>query len=368
MTTPRAVIVGAGPAGLAVAALLGQAGVPYTLLDARGPASAWRGHYERLHLHTPRGSSGLPGFPMPRTYPRYPSREQVIAYLDGYARHFGIEAVRAQVTDARRDGSTWTVTTMDGPFTAPNLIVATGYTAAPVRPTWPGLDTFTGPVVHSSDYRSGRAYAGQRVLVVGLGNSGGEIALDLHEQGARPTVSVRGPVNVLPRDILGIPTLALGILQAGWPSALADAVNAPIIRALIGDLRPYGLRRPAEGAITQIRRHRRVPVLDVGTVRLVKSGELAVRPGIDHFTPGSVVFIDGREEAFEAVILATGFRPNLAWLHTSVPVLDDHGVPMTSGRPTHEPGLTFCGFHVASSGMLREIAREARRIAAYLQA
>lgn len=361
-----ALIVGAGPAGLAVAALLGQAGVPCTVLEQAEVASSWRNHYERLHLHTPRAFSGLPGWPMPRRYPRYPSRAQVVEYLDSYARHFGIVPVRAQVTDARRDAAGWVVTAAGRPLLAPKLVVATGYAAQPVRPTWPGQASFAGPVRHSSEYRSGREYAGQRVLIVGLGNSGGEIALDLRDCGAFPTVSVRGPVNVLPRDILGLPTLALGIVQSGWPAALADAVNAPLIRALIGDLRPYGLARPREGPMMQIRRRGRIPVLDIGTVRLIRAGALTVRPGLEHFTPGGAVFSDGRQEAFDAVILATGFRPTLDRLHSSVPVLGAQGVPLPSGRPSHEPGLYFCGFHVSPGGMLREIGREARQIATHI--
>lgn len=362
---PCVLIVGAGPAGLAVAAQLGQQGVPYTLLEQTRVASSWHQHYERLHLHTAKAFSGLPGMPMPRTYPQYPSRQQVIEYLEAYVQHFGIEPrLGQQVSDARRAGDRWQVTTRSEVLTAPQLIVATGYCRVPKRPSWPGQDTFQGRLLHSSAYRSGRDFQGQQVLVVGMGNSGAEIALDLSEQGAHPTISVRRPVNILPRDVLGIPSLALGLIQQRWPAPLADAVNAPLVRALIGNLAPYGLPRPRRGAISELRHAARVPVFDIGTVKLIKTGQLAVRPAIESFTPAGVIFTGGRADAFDAVILATGFAPGLSWLHTDVAVKTEAGIPLLSGRPSAEPGLYFCGFHVSPTGMLREIGREARQIAA----
>ncbi len=367
--SPHALIVGSGPAGLAVAALLGQAGVASTLLEQSAVGASWRGHYDRLHLHTARQFSGLPGFPMPRTFPRYPARQQVVEYLEAYASHFGLHPRLGQrVTQACRNGDHWRVTTDTDSYSAPVLVVASGANRVPRRPSWPGLDTFSGPVLHSSEYHEAQPFAGQRVLVIGFGNSGAEIALNLHEHGARPTVSLRRPVNVLPRDVLGVPTLALGILQERWPAALADAVNAPVIRATIGELAPYGLPRPRLGAISEIRQEARVPILDIGTVALIKSGHLPVRPAVDHFTSSGVVFADGRQEDFAAVVLATGFTPGLDWLQTTVPVLNSDGVPLTSGGPTHARGLYFCGFHVSSGGMLRAIGTEARQIAAHLGA
>ncbi len=366
-------IIGAGPAGLAVAVLLGQKGVTFTLLEQSGVAASWRGHYDRLHLHTARQFSDLPGWPMPHDYPRYPSRQQVVEYLDAYAHHFGLQPHLGQrVTNARRVQDGWQVTADTGQdtaeFAAPVLVVASGSNRVPRRPTWPRLETFAGSVLHSSEYHNAGPFAGQRVLVIGFGNSGAEIALELHECGAQPSVSVRRPVNVLPRDILGIPTLALGIVQRRWPPALADAVNAPVIRALIGELAPHGLPRPHLGAISEIRQEARVPVFDIGTVALIKSGELPVRPAVEHFTPTGVVFKGGRREDFDAVILATGFKPGLDWLQTTLPVLNGDGFPLSSGGPTHEPGLYFCGFHVSSGGMLHDIGIEARQIAAHISA
>ncbi len=364
-TDTHTVIVGAGPAGLAVAACLKQRGVPFLLLEQGDRVGvAWRNHYDRLHLHTSRGMSGLPGYPMPRRYPRYPSRDQVVAYLEQYAAHFGLEPlynqrlVRAEQADGR-----WIAHTPDGRFSADTLVLATGYTRVPNVPEWPGRDTFRGPIVHSSQYRNGRPFAGQDVLVVGFGNSGGEIAVDLHEHGARPAIAVRGPVNIIPRDTLGISSLQWNLLLSRLPGKLGDLVAAPLVYAYVGNVYQHGLQKNRLGPIEQIKTEEQVPLIDVGTVKLIKSGRLPVYPGIERFTPTGVVFSDGRERAFDAVVLATGYRPDVSEL---IPQVDKTvapgGVPVASGRELL-PGLYVCGFYVSRTGMLREIGLEARRIA-----
>lgn len=357
------VIVGAGPAGLAVAALLTRARVPYTLLDkADSVGSAWRSHYDRLRLHTPRWRSHLPELDMPRSYPRYPSRQQVVEYLDGYARYFNIQPrLNEKVTRARREGQRWHVSTDKGEYTGRALVVASGYNEIPVSPEWPGKNKFSGTIMHSSAYRNGSAFKGKRVLVVGLGNSGGEIAIDLHEHGARPTLAVRSPVNVIPREILGFSYLDLGIAQQHLPAKLADTLNNAASTLLLGDLTRYGLKKPAIGPVAQVRQTGHVPLIDVGTVKLVKSGDIQIRPGIQHFTPSGVQFTDGRQEDFDAVVLATGFTPGVkTWLEAPETVLNN--LKQHSGKPTPERGLYFCGYYVSPTGMLREIGREAHRI------
>lgn len=212
-------------------------------------------------------------------------------------------------------------------------------------------------------------YKNQRVLVVGLGNSGGEIAIDLHEHGADVSMAVRSAVNVIPKEIFGIPFLTFGISQRWLPPKLADALNAPLTNLLLGDLEAIGLKRPAQGPITQIRTQGRVPFIDPGTIGLIRAGHVAVRPGIQQFMSNSVVFTDGRDEDFDAVVLATGYRTGLRdWLDVTEGVLNAEGVPCSSGQPVEaEPGLYFCGYHVSATGMLREIALEAERIATSLK-
>jgi indole-3-pyruvate monooxygenase len=351
-------IVGAGPAGLAVAACLKREKVPCIVLEQNDQVgSSWARHYARLHLHTDKAHSALPYFDFPKSFPRYPSRQQVVDYLGNYARHHQIEPVFGQrVERAQRTDLGWEVRTQGKVYRAASLVVAAGYNREPQRPIWPGQGRYQGEVQHSSDYTDGARFKGQRVLVVGLGNSGGEIAIDLWEHGALPTLAVRSPVNVITREVLGIPFLTLGIMQQGLPSRLADALNAPVMRLLIGDLRPYGLGRPAEGPVTQIREQGRVPFIDVGTIKLIKQGLVQVRPGIERFTDHGVTFTDGRAEDFDAVVLATGYRPNVqSWLDV------DEATPYQDA-----PGLYFCGYHVSPTGMLREIAREAKDLARML--
>src|SRR5262249_49418659 len=226
------IIIGAGPAGLACAAALQAAGVIATVLEKAGTVGAvWRRHYDRLHLHTDRDHSGLPGRPMPRDYPTYPSRAQVISYLEDYAGHFAVRPVfNTEVSRIARVGEQWQVTTAGGEaIPAPIVIVATGIAHAPYRPSWPGMNLFRGRTIHSSEYRNPTAFAGKRVLVVGFGNSGGEIALDLADSRVDVMLAVRSPVQIIPRDLLGIPILSWVILYRRLPARLVDAINAPIL-------------------------------------------------------------------------------------------------------------------------------------------
>lgn len=363
----QAIIAGAGPAGLAVAACLRRARVSFLILEqAVSVGASWRGHYDRLHLHTPKAHSALPYLPFPQDYPRYPAREQVIRYLETYARHFDLEPqFGQQVVSAHPVAGGWEVQTQDASYQAANLVVATGCAREPYRPQWPDQAAFGGQILHSSAYRNGEPFRGQKVLVVGFGNSGGEIALDLYEHGAQPSMAVRSPVNVVPREVIGIPHLAFSIAQARLPRRLADALNAPVVRLTIGDLTPYGLRRPAYGPLAQIERSARIPLIDVGTIDLIKRGAIAVYAGIERFTQDSVVFTDGRTAAFDAIILATGYRPRVdAFLAGVAGVYDAVGAPLASGREMAAAGLYFCGFYVSPTGMLREIGVEARRISA----
>jgi indole-3-pyruvate monooxygenase len=361
------IVVGAGPAGLAVAACLKQLGLSSLILEQAGRVgAAWHGHYDRLHLHTAKAFSTLPFMPFPRDYPRYPSRSQLIAYLEEYARHFQLEPKFGQrVVAVCRVNDLWEVETEDSRYQASNLVIATGYNREPNLPTWPGEDTFRGTVLHSSAYRNGQPFKGQNVLVVGFGNSGGEIAIDLCEHGARPSLAVRGPVNVIPRELVGIPILAIAIAQSSLPSRLADILNAPILRVAIGDLTAYGLQKMPRGPMSQIERDARIPLIDVGTIKLIKQGAITVYPGIERFNEDGVQFSDGRQAPFDAVILATGYRPRVnAFLQGDAAVYDQAGTPLASGQETALPGLYFCGYYVSPTGMLREIGQEARHIAA----
>lgn len=363
------IIIGASAAGLAVGACLQEQKIPFIMLEKSSQVgSAWRNHYDRLHLHTDRGHSQLPGLPMPKSYARYPARAQVVAYLEEYARHFGLtprfgQEVRAVVP---QDGG-WQVETQDNRYQAPHVVVATGYTRVPHVPTWPGQELFPGSMIHSSAYKNGKPYAGQRVLVVGFGNSAGEIAIDLVEQGAAEVaMAVRHAVNVIPRDYLGIPILSIGIVMDKIPPQLADVLAVPMLKTSVGDLTKYGLPKLPYGPNVQIRQDRQIPILDIGTVKLIKNGRIRIHPGIERFNENGVLFDDGTIKPFDAIILGTGYRPQVNDFLQNVPgVLDENGVPQASGTEA-VPGLYFCGFHVSPTGMLREIGLEARRISLHI--
>jgi len=211
------IILGAGPSGLAAAGCLREKGVPFVVVERAGAVgSTWRNHYERLHLHTIKQFSALPGLPWPSTVPMYPSRAEVVAYLERYAAKFRIEPrFGLDVTSARHDGARWVVRAGAEEIHAGALVVATGYNRVPKQPTWPGQSTFRGEIIHSSAYKNGAAWKGKRALVVGIGNSGGEIAIDLWEHGAETAISVRSPVHVVPRDLFGLPAQVNSLFMLG---------------------------------------------------------------------------------------------------------------------------------------------------------
>ena len=368
--TAPVVIVGAGPAGLAVGACLKRAGIRSILLErAAEVGSSWRGHYERLHLHTDRRNSALPFIPFPPGTPRYASRDQVVAYLEAYAARVGLDIRFGQsVVGVQRVGDHWEVQTQSERFESSRLVVATGNARVPFTPIWPGLDSFAGRVLHSSEYVNGREFRGQKVLVVGFGNSGGEIAIDLTENGASVSLSVRSAVNVIPKEVVGIPILSIAIAQQRLPPKVADALNAPVLRATVGDITAYGLQKLPYGPAVQISQDKHIPLIDIGTMALIKSGAVRVRPGIESFTASGVRFVDGTEAEVDAVVMATGYRAKVDEFLKAPGVADADGGPLTSGQEAQERGLYFCGYHVAATGMLREMGIEARRIAESISA
>ncbi len=363
------IIVGAGPAGLAVGACLRRVNIPFVMLEREDKVgSVWHRHYDRLHLHTDKTHSELPFLPFPKEYPRYPSRLDVIDYLESYADKFQLRPkFRQQVISAHYTDNLWDVRTQDTLYRAPNLVIATGNAREPFIPKWPGQSSFRGVLMHSSQYKNGEPFRDQRVLVVGFGNSGGEIAIDLWEHGAQTSIAVRSPVNVIPRELFGVPILTISIAQRRLPARLVDAINAPILRIALGDLTRYGLRKSSHGPITQIRQAARIPLIDVGTIKLIKQGRITLYPGIKRFAENFVHFHDGKQEKFDAVIMATGYRPRVSeFMEGASAAYNQDGGPNRSGQPTEIPGLFFCGYYVSPTGMLREIAIEAKRISSVI--
>jgi cation diffusion facilitator CzcD-associated flavoprotein CzcO len=362
-----ALVVGAGPAGLATAACLKRKGVDALVVEA-GPslANSWRNHYDRLHLHTVKQQSHMPGLPFAPELPRYPSRDDVVAYLEAYAARFAIQPRTGEPVRRVRagDDGTFVVETDRASYRTRAVVLAAGLRRMPNPDRLPDQDRFRGVVIHSRDYRNADRFAGQRVLVVGAGNTGAEIALDLAENGARPTMALRSPVNIVPREFLGRPTQLTAIRIRWLPIKLRDWIGRLVSRLAFGNLARHGLARPAFGPLTSIERRHRIPIIDVGTIAAIKRGEIAVKPALARFSETGAVFADGSEDHFDAAFLATGYRPALAEIVDCPGVLDENGCPRDWRGGGAQPNLFFVGYAQPATGLLRQIGIDAEAVAA----
>lgn len=365
MTIEDVVVVGAGPAGLAAAAALRAAGRASVVVDkAPDVGSAWRAHYERLKLHTERALSSLPGFDLPERYGKWVPRASVVEYLEDYARHHELKLkLSTAVERIERDGDAWRVFTSAGPLAAKAVVVATGYNHTPRLPEWPG--TFTGELVHSAAYRNAKPYRDRDVLVVGAGNSGAEIAVDLVEGGAKSvSIAVRTPPNILRRELLGISAQRLGVMLRRLPVGLVDPIASAVARLSVGDLTRHGMPRAPRGAYTRAREGQ-IPILDVGFIDALKAGEVKIVPAVRGFEGAEVLLEGGARLRPDAVIAATGFARGLEKLVGHLGVLDERGLPRAHGpdSPPGAPRLHFIGYTNPISGNLRELKLDALKIA-----
>jgi putative flavoprotein involved in K+ transport len=366
-----AAVIGAGPAGLAMAAALSRRGVEAVVVERNNDvASSWRGHYDRLHLHTPRWLSHLPGMRIPREEGRWVSRDGVVRYLERYTEHHRLD-VRTGVEVGRvdRDIDGWLLRSPQGDLHVAAVVVATGYNHTPLLPDWPGRSGFTGELLHASRYRNGSPYGGRDVLVVGSGNTGAEIAVDLVEHGAeRVRLAVRTPPHILRREVYGLPATVGGVLMRHVPPRIADMLVEPTRRASVPDLSHKGLPNPGKGLFERATRGE-IPILDVGLVDAVLTGQVEPVAAVTGFDGASVLLADGNAITPEVVIAATGYRRGLEPLVGHLGVLDPAGRPLVHGRDTdaNAPGLHFIGYTNPVSGMFREIAIDARRIARALR-
>ncbi|GGO82481.1 flavin-containing monooxygenase [Wenjunlia tyrosinilytica] len=364
-------VVGAGPGGLAAAAALRARGVPASVLErSEAVAAAWRGHYDRLHLHTTRRLSGLPGLAIPRAYGRWVGRDDVIRYLEAYTAHHRLEVrTGTEVERVDRscgdDGVRWALRTTGGEeLRARAVVVATGHNHTPHLPPWPGRDSFTGRLLHASAYRCPAPFTGLDVLVVGVGNTGAEIAVDLADGGARRVrLAVRTPPHIVRRDTLGWPAQATGVLVRHLPPAAVDRAAGVLARLSVPDLSQYGLPRPQDGPYTRLLRDGAIPVQDVGLIDAVRAGRVEPVAAVEGFEDAEVRLADGSTLMPDVVIAATGYRRGLEKMVGHLGVLDGRGRPKAHGATTPTPGLYFTGYTNPISGMFREMAIDARRIA-----
>ncbi|MEU9179802.1 NAD(P)/FAD-dependent oxidoreductase [Streptomyces sp. NPDC048550] len=370
-TQPRPVyVVGAGPGGLAAAAALRARGVRAVVVEKSDEVgTSWRSHYDRLHLHTTRRLSALPGLAMPRRFGRWVSRDDVVRYLEKYAEFHELELVTGvEVTriDPAPGGDGWLLHATGGRvLDARAVVVATGFNHTPALPDWPGLDAYAGQLLHARDYRNASPFEGRDVLVVGAGNTGAEIAVDLAEGGAaRVRLAVRTAPHIVRRSTAGWPAQRTGILVRRLPVRLVDRLGALVAKASVPDLTAYGLPRPGAGLYSRVREGA-IPVQDVGLIDAVRTGRVEPVAAVASFEGAEVVLADGSRITPDVVVAATGYRRGLEGLVGHLDVLDGRGRPRAHGTrtPVQAPGLYFTGFTNPISGMFREMALDAERIA-----
>lgn len=365
-------IIGAGPAGLAMAGRLRTKGLPFEVVERdEVVGSAWHRHYERLHLHTVKQMSHLPHLPFPDDYPKYVPRELLCDYFQQYAETFDVKPHFGQeVTEiSRSEDGQWQVRTAAGQaWTAKHVVVATGVNRVPHRPVFEGQERFGGRLLHSREYKNARPFRGERVLIIGMGNTGAEIALDLAENGAEAFISVRGPVNIVPRDFLGRPTQKTALLLARLPQRLGDAIGNLVRNLTMGDLRRYGLPLSDLPPARQLREQGKTPVIDIGTAQQIRLGKVKILPGIRSIFENGAIFVNGRRYTFDAIILATGYRARVQdFLAETDGLLDEYEAPNCCIGEGRHQGLYFLGFdNYSPGGILGTIYRDSGLIAEHL--
>jgi cation diffusion facilitator CzcD-associated flavoprotein CzcO len=354
------VVVGAGPAGLATSHQLTRRGVPHVVLE-RGdaPGHCWANAYDSLKLHTGKLMSSLPGLPFPRAYPAFVPRQRFWEYLCAYAERFRLPVeTGCRVSGVGRGNGAWVVTTNRGDITAHALVMATGIMSNPQIPRFPGQERYRGRLAHSVEYRRAGPYAGRRVLVVGVGNSGAEIASELGRAGVDVTLAVRSGANVVPLTMFGLPIQYVSYWVRKLPRAAQDRIVAMVAR--LTELRrgPPVLPRPAHSPLDAI------PVIGFHLVDAIKAGLVRVKPGLAELTEDGARFTDGSSGVFDDVILATGFAPALDPLGTLVR-RDAKGFALRTDRVTSadQPNLYFVGHNYDATGGLWNIRVDSRLVA-----
>jgi len=367
MTEYDVAVVGAGPAGVSVALSLRDRGLRPLLIDrADHVGSSWRNRYDRLKLNTGRPFSHLPNRTYPKGTPMFPTRDDVVAHLDRHAREDGIELrLGTEVHRIERRDGRWHVGTSAGDIDARQVVVATGHQHSPHVPQFPGADGFSADLLHSSEYRNPDPYQGRKVLVVGSGSSGMEIAHDLATGGAAKVwLAVRTPPNILLRSLPGgLPGDLISRPLYRLPIGVADAIGRAARRKNLGDLTEFGLPIPDLGVMARVKRFGQVPALvDMEVIDAIRDGSIEVVATVESFDGDKVVLVDGSRLDPHAVVLATGYLSGLEPLVGHLGVLDAKGKPVVWGERPAAQGLRFIGYDVRPS-LIGYIAKQSKRVA-----
>jgi len=329
----RYCLVGAGPAGLVMGRALIAEGVPFDwferhtevggIWDMDNPGSPM---YDTAHFISSKYTSGFVGYPMPADYPDYPSWWQIRDYIRAFAREYGLDdhvTLGVAVTDARPlPGDRWAVTLSTGETREyDGLLAAPGVTWHPNVPELPGADVYAGDLRHSVTFHDGVELRGKRVLVVGAGNSGVDIASDAARHAARAFLSVRRGYRFVPKHLFGLPTDAVlsGVLEPPRGVSLSGD-RTRMVDALVGDLTRLGLPAPDHDLLTS---H---PIMNTQVLHYLAHGDLIAKPDVARLTATGAVFADGSEEQLDVILLATGYQYLLPFLDPAL-LTWKHGHP-----------------------------------------
>ena len=367
MSEHRVAIIGAGTSGVAAAVALADRGIESLLIDrADRIGSSWHSRYDRLRLNTGRQFSHLPHRRYPKGTPTFPTRGQVIEHLEQHARADGIGLrLECPVERLDRTDGHWRLTTATGAVDAVEVVVATGFDHEPFIPDWPGRLDWPGELVHSSRYRNPVQYEGKRVLVVGAGCSGMEIAYDLVTGGAAKVwLSARTPPNIMlrqgPGGIAG-DFIATPLYHA--PVRIADTIARFGRKASIGDLHEFGLPIPDEGIFARSARLGVPPaIVDKEIIAALRDRSIEVVRGVESLDAHNVWLADGTRIDPTAIVCATGFRRELDKLVGHLGVLDERGWPHATGEKPAAERLRFIGF-VPRPSQIGFASKQARRAA-----
>lgn len=365
------IIIGAGPAGLAVAGRLEKQGITdYVLLEASDKVGfAWHNHYDRLHLHTVKEWSHLPHDPFPEEYPRYVSRQQLVDYLTNYADKFSIHPVfnqtvkKIQLSEATHK-KLWSVETQSEIYLSEHVVIATGVNHTPKVPDWSIDCSFEGDITHSRFYKNASPYKGKSVLVVGMGNTGAELALDLSEHDIDVHLSVRSPISIVPRDLNGKPVQVTAKMLNKFPFGIGDWLGSQIRKVYFGNLQPYGLEVSKVHPTVQLRETGKTPIVDIGTVDAIKKGKIKIHPDIKSVEASSVITVDSKRISIDSIILATGYSANIdKFLPSVIPFLDDKNLPRSPIGTQELEQLYFIGFdNYKVGGILGTVLNDSEQI------
>lgn len=367
----RYCIIGAGPSGLAAGHAFAAAGLPFDILerhddvggiwDLENPGTPM---YDSAHFISSRTQSAFDGFPMPADYADYPSRERILEYIRAFADHTGLRErveYRTAVTHVKPDGDRWTVTLAGGEVRRyRGVVCAVGHNWDPVAPALPGR--FDGEMFHAQQYRTPASLAGKRVLVVGGGNSGCDIACDAAPVARETLISLRRGYYFLPKHIFGQPTDAFFRSGPHLPAWLAQPLLTGLLRVLVGDLRRYGLPKPDHRVLET---H---PIVNAQLLHYLAHGDVRAVPDVRELQGDRVVFADGSDARVDVIILATGYRATIPCLDPSVLSLEHGAAPLYLNIFPDRAGLYVVGLFETDGAAYPVVSKQAALIAAVLRA